>query len=97
VHGDYALSLNFSRLAILRPDYGYANLIKNGSGIDIYDLLNDGVFFCDLKQNKKELIITLDTLSQFGFSNPPKNAINKVNPIMRSLTEKVLYSFIVFY
>jgi hypothetical protein len=84
VHGDYALSLNFSRLAILRPDYGYANLIKNGSGIDIYDLLNDGVFFCDLKQNKKELIITLDTLSQFGFSNPPKNAIHKVNHIMIS-------------
>lgn len=84
VHSNYALSLNFSRLAMLRPDYGYANCIRNGSKVNIHDLLNDGIYFCDLEQNKKELIISLDTLSKFGFNNPPKCAIHKVNHIMIS-------------
>jgi len=58
-----ALSLNFNRLALFRPDYGYRNITKEGN-YTLPDDNNDGVFICDLVKNKKRLLISLSYLSK---------------------------------
>ena len=57
VKNNIALSLNFDRLRILRPDYGYRNRkIK----IDVNNIENDGIYLIDLEENTSQLIITLE-------------------------------------
>jgi len=60
-NGKYASSLNFTRLGLLRPGYGYKGNIKK------YDLLNtpddDGVFLIDLITGKKNLIVSLKSIA----------------------------------
>lgn len=80
---DFAYTLNFDRLALLRPDYGYRNKIDNGFDINLTSLADDGIYYCDLIQNTKKLIISLDSLSKFGFKEP-LDALHKVNHIMIS-------------
>ncbi|MFW6046860.1 MAG: hypothetical protein ACOCP4_03610, partial [Candidatus Woesearchaeota archaeon] len=54
--GRYALSLNYDRLAVMRPDYGYFN--RNNSPLP--DNKNDGIWHIDLNTGQTKLIITLD-------------------------------------
>lgn len=61
--GDYALSINFSRLYNFRPGYGYADIpdpffYKNHSDCD-------GVFLIDMKTGKSKLIVSLDEIWNF--------------------------------
>ena len=73
------LSLNFNRLALLRPDYGYRNLVEGGD----YELLEDardGVFICDLINNRVELLISLEYLKKL--SEVEKLESHKVNHLM---------------
>lgn len=72
----FALSLNYSRLAKLRPDYGYFN--KNYLKISKYDE-NDGVFYIDIQNNKSKLIISFNDLLNFYPRKEMKNAWHKVN------------------
>lgn len=56
----FALTLNFDRLAQLRPDYGYFNKKQK---TDIHELRNDGIFFLNLLNNKCRLLISLEALA----------------------------------
>lgn len=61
--GDYALSINFSRLYTFRPGYGYADIpdpffYKNHSA-------EDGVFLINMQTGKSKLIISLEQIWEF--------------------------------
>ena len=74
---EFALSLNFSRLAKLRKDYGYYNLP--------YDVLpnnnEDGIYYVDIKNNKYHLWLTLKDIIGFKTRANMENAEHKVNHI----------------
>jgi len=55
--GDYALSINFSRVFDFRPGYGYAGIPDPFGEQDHPD--DDGVFLVDLKTGESRLIISL--------------------------------------
>lgn len=74
----FSLSLNFSRLAKLRPDYGYFN--KEYNQISKIDE-NDGIYFIDLVNNTRKLIISFNTLFNFQHRPEMDNAWHKVNHI----------------
>ena len=58
----YGLSLNFSRLQRLRPGYGYSYLKDDTN--DSNAPKNDGIFLVDIKNNKSQLIYSLDELAE---------------------------------
>lgn len=78
--GDYALSVNFSRIYDFRPGYGYAFFA------DRFYYKNhpedDGIFLTDIKTGKSKMIISLDELWNFAGShfngNDQKIAINHI-------------------
>ncbi len=74
---DYALSLNFDRLAIMRPDYGY--FCKRD--VFLPDDENDGIWKIDLKNRETKLIVTLERLKNLRPTETMKNARHKVNHI----------------
>lgn len=84
-NGNFALSLNFNRLALLRPDYGYFNnffqKISKSSA-------EDGIFYVDLINNTCKLIISLEQLAAFHSRKEMKNAFHKVNHIDISPNDK---------
>ena len=75
--GKFSLSLNFSRLAKLRKDYGYFNLP--------YSMLEkddkDGIFYVDLINNKQELFLSLKDIYEFNHKENMDGAVHKVNHI----------------
>jgi len=73
----YALSLNFERLALMRPDYGYF-CNKN---VSLPDNKNDGIWKIDLKTKEISLIITLKRLIDLNTVETMKDAEHKVNHI----------------
>lgn len=76
---EYALSLNFDRLNVLRPDYGYR---CRKSYDNLEDTTHDGVFFIDLKNSRTRLLISLEQLVAIQPLLTMKNARHKVNHIM---------------
>jgi len=75
--GDFALTLNFDRLAWLRPDYGYFTRKKR----ELLDLKNDGIWKIDLVSNKKKLVISLQELKDFNYVESMNTDLHKVNHI----------------
>jgi len=75
--GEYALSLNYDRLAKMRPDYGYFNRKNNELTADD----NDGIWYLDLKNGKTELIVTLEQLKNLSPSDTMEGTLHKVNHI----------------
>ena len=73
----FALSLNFSRLAKLRKDYGYFNLP--------YDKLpnneEDGIYYVDIENNTHELWLSLKDIIDFKTRDNMADAVHKVNHI----------------
>ena len=73
----FALSLNFSRLAKLRKDYGYFNLS--------YDKLpnnkEDGIYYVDIENNTHELWLSLEEIIDFKTRDNMADAVHKVNHI----------------
>ncbi|MCE9445576.1 hypothetical protein [Bacteroides fragilis] len=57
-----ALSLNFNRLAILRPDYGYFNVAMSKEELE--DISDDGVYIIDLERNSCTLLLSIERLLQ---------------------------------
>jgi hypothetical protein len=75
--GRFALSLNYDRLAQMRPDYGYFNKInKVLPGND-----QDGIWYLDLEKGTTKLIITLEQLKHLAYAGTMEGAIHKVNHI----------------
>lgn len=60
--GKTAWSLNFARLAIHRPGYGYAGLFDPWA--DSPHPNNDGIYAMDMESGKSSLIVTLDELAR---------------------------------
>lgn len=75
----YGLTLNYSRLRDLRPDYGYRNI---SDFPDYLDYSKDGVFKISFDGNSSNLIISLRELIDLKFLESMKNARHKVNHIM---------------
>ena len=75
--GDMALSLNFDRLAKMRPDYGYfqRKLEK------LYPDDKDGIWHIDLLNGKTKLILSLDQLKHIDPTDTMVDAQHKVNHI----------------
>ncbi|MDX9692432.1 MAG: hypothetical protein RBT45_08240 [Acholeplasmataceae bacterium] len=83
--GKFALSLNFSRLAKLRPDYGYFNLpysdiTKNDD--------KDGIFYVDLMKNKCDLLVSLEKIAAIDTIDSMMDAYHEVNHIDLSPDQK---------
>lgn len=76
--GEFALSLNFSRLAKHRLDYGYINLPYGN--IPDYDA-QDGIYWIDLINNTNTLMLSFSELIQLNPKSSMQNAIHKVNHI----------------
>lgn len=76
--GKFSISLSFSRLAKLRPDYGYFN--KSYENIKEIDF-NDGIYYVDLVKNESNLIISFEDLLKFNPRKEMENAWHKVNHI----------------
>lgn len=83
--GSFSISLNFRRLAKLRPDYGYFNLPFDD--IEKIDP-RDGLYFIDLINNTRKLIISFDTLVKFQPRREMDGAWHKVNHIELSPDNK---------
>jgi len=84
VYQNIGFSLNFDRLAIMRPDYGYRNRIERNMTININNYDNDGIFKVDIQNNSRKLIISFDRLCDFEPNENLKSATHKVNHIMIS-------------
>jgi glycosyltransferase involved in cell wall biosynthesis len=76
--GKFALSLNFSRLAKYRPDYGYINVPFDH--VPDFDV-NDGIYWVDLISNTSTLIINFKQLYDLAPNPSMINASHKVNHI----------------
>lgn len=75
----YSLSLNFSRLSKLRPDYGYRNISKFPLCDDI-----DGIFYYSFEHNHERLLVSIAELRKFNPVPSMKDANHKVNHIIIS-------------
>lgn len=71
----FSLTLNFSRLAKLRPDYGYFNLPYN----ELPDDSEDGIYYLDMDKNRGSLFMPLKHIKEFEQKEESKTAIHKVN------------------
>jgi hypothetical protein len=73
--GDFALCLNYERLAIYRPDYGYFNK-KESKLLKDED---DGIWSLNLLTGEIKLIISIEKLKDLKYSETMNEAIHKVN------------------
>ena len=77
-----ALSLNYKRLDRLRPEYGYTVAANNFDSNS--PLKEDGIWHIDLESGKGELVINLESLTDYQPRPEMTNADHKVNHIMYS-------------
>jgi len=78
----YALTLNFDRLSILRPDYGYT--IKNKNLKIDWNNSNDGIYFLDFSSNEQKLILSIQDAINLHPKDNMNGAKHKFNHIMIS-------------
>ena len=80
------LSLNYSRLAALRPDYGYFNIDE--AEIDLEDYINDGIWKVDIKNEKETLLYSLENIINLDYQNHFSLCKHKINHLMMSPNKK---------
>ena len=73
----FALSLNFSRLAKLRKDYGYINLPYE----NLPSNSEDGIYYVDLENNTNYLWLTLEDIINYKTRDDMIDDVHKVNHI----------------
>lgn len=78
---EYFLSINYSRLMTLRPDYGYRNLNEDES-FELPSYKNDGIHRFTINA-QSELIISIQDVLDFDFSDNPDYE-HKLNHVMIS-------------
>ena len=76
-NGDYYVSLNYLRLAKLRPDYGYKVDVKNFSG-DM-PFIEDGLWNINTENGENLLIVSISKLISFQTEESMNEAQHKVN------------------
>lgn len=79
-NGDFALSLDFSRLHRLRPGYGYSNIEDKTKEYNIPD--EPCVWYIDLNNNTCKGILKYKDLYNFETRDEMNNCQHKVNHIM---------------
>lgn len=84
--GKFSISLNFDRLSLLRPEYGYLN--KQCDFSSIQDDFIDGIWHVDLIENSSKLILSFDKLKSVYPCDTMHSAYHKVNHIDISPDEK---------
>lgn len=84
--GNYAVTLNFSRLHRLRPGYGYGQLEDHT--IDQLIPEDDGIFLIDLRNGAKKLIIGLHSISNLRPQSSMRNAEHYFNHLSFSPSGK---------
>jgi hypothetical protein len=77
---DFALTLNYDRLARLSPDYGYFNRIDLGPSTT--DLSKDGIFYMDMQHGQCQLLVSLEELARLHPVRSMDRAEHTVNHIM---------------
>ncbi len=80
-NGEYFLSINYSRLMTLRPDYGYRNLNEN-EGFELPSYKDDGIHRFT-KDAESKLIISIQDVINFDFTNDTDYE-HKLNHVMIS-------------
>lgn len=75
--GVQALSLNYRRLARMRPEYGYQVEVENFTPDQ--PLQSDGVWSVDLQSGESQLLISLEALARIDPRNEMVDADHKVN------------------
>ena len=80
--GEFALTLNFSRLGRLRPGYGYVNFTDYTEGV--LAPKDDGVWLYDLKNKRNKLIISLDFLCKYNSTDTMEKAEHYINHLLFS-------------
>ena len=81
-NGKEALSLNYKRLAKMRPEYGYSVTANNFTSDLSYT--EDGIWRVDLETGETKLIITIESLIKHQPRPEMANCQHKVNHIMYS-------------
>jgi hypothetical protein len=76
------LSLNYQRLARLRPDYGYFNLPPEAC--DVTDLRNDGIWWVNVKDGSHDLLYSMADIIEAGHLSSAEKLSHKVNHLMLS-------------
>ncbi len=77
----FFLSLNYTRLNTLRPDYGYRNL-PNLTVDELSEYDNDGIWYVDFETGAGRLLISLDKIIKFKTERRFKEGRHYVNHIM---------------
>ena len=85
--GDFFVSINYSRLAILRPDYGYNT--KSSNFPRSLDLQNDGLWVVNSKTGSGSLIITLLELSNNTIDHTSSTDINFITDLCNNLNFRI--------
>ena len=80
--GNWALSLNFSRLDRERPGYGYPGAFDPNEKVNIPD--DEGIWLVDLKNNRAELIVSVAQITEKFFRSDMENAPGWFNHMLFS-------------
>jgi hypothetical protein len=80
-NNENAISLDFERLYLLNPDYGYLPLTKKK--LKKYDS-KDGIYLLNLINNRRRLILSYSDIIDIHEKKTMKNAIHKINHLMLS-------------
>jgi len=84
--GKKALSLNFSRLADLRPGYGYAELPDKFA--DVKSPADDGIYLLDMQTGKYDLIISVAQMTALNPEPTMAGAMHWFNHFLFSPDDK---------
>lgn len=79
---EFALTLNYDRLARLAPDYGYFNRMNRA--MNVVEIENDGVFYLNLQTGKVRLLVSLAELASVAPRESMRDAAHSVNHLMIS-------------
>lgn len=83
IYGDFSLSLNFDRLTLQTPDYGYfAVPIKKYK--NTIPLSEDGIFKTNISTNRTKLLYSFDDIIKTHFQDTMEGIRHQVNHIMIS-------------
>jgi len=81
---DFAISLNFSLLNLMRPDYGYRNM----KSYHEHKQSEDGICWIDFKSNSSKLLLSLDDCIHLHARQNMNNARHWINHIMLAPDQK---------
>lgn len=79
-HDDYFLSVNYSRIMRVRPDYGYRNLPFLDEK-EMRNLASDGIWKVDYNSGNKNLIVSLQDVVNLQPLSTFKGSLHKVNHV----------------